>query len=63
MPKKPLKRLKNGETKLSLISERIKRLRDRAKIMQETKGTTDIVKDFNDAADLIEEISNCLLRA
>ena len=57
MPKKPLKRLKNGETKLSLISERIKRLRDRAKIMQETKGTTDIVKDFNDAADLIEEIS------
>lgn len=57
MPKKPLKELKNGETKVSLISERIKRLRERAKIMKETKGTEDIVKDFNEAADLIEEIS------
>lgn len=42
---------------MSMISVRIKRLRDRAKIMQETKGTHDIVKDFNEAADLIEEIS------
>ena len=43
---------------MSLISERVKRLRERAETIARSKEyTEDIVQDFNETADLIEEIS------
>ena len=46
---------------MSMISEQVKRLREKAKLFSESGFAFDgIVKDYNDAADIIEELSKKL---
>lgn len=46
---------------MSMISEQVKRLREKAKLFSESDFAVDgIVKDYNDAADIIEELSKKL---
>lgn len=46
---------------MSMISEQVKRLREKAKLFSESDFAVDgIVKDYNDAADTIEELSKKL---